>query len=274
MPAILCDLSDMWGGLSGVWISKYRRRWSVRATCRKVCTKGCHSSFGRASTNSSIQGAVIAHLIHLFLHNLMRSFLTFALFSRKLVSGCLAAALSSTHRMLLQKHDCWSTGPRIFFQVHLIGRARWCTLAAVLSSTLDELPSGWRRASWSGCNAGRVACISSSPGCGAAGSLAGHCSFDKHLCLSCQHLSLRIRVERRLASIALLARIIQIAQMSYFIDFCMTGFSSRCETTLECKAGLAQVHFPLPTYPQKVLAAGLQEAVDLGLVTSISLRRF
>lgn len=32
---------------------------------------------------------------------------------------------------------------------------------------------------------------------------------------------------------------------------------------------LWQVHFPLPTYPQKVLAAGLQEAVDLGLVRAV-----
>lgn len=32
---------------------------------------------------------------------------------------------------------------------------------------------------------------------------------------------------------------------------------------------LWQVHFPLPTYPQKVLATGLQEAVDLGLVRAV-----
>lgn len=32
---------------------------------------------------------------------------------------------------------------------------------------------------------------------------------------------------------------------------------------------LWQVHFPLPTYPQSVLAAGLQEAMDLGLVRAV-----
>lgn len=32
---------------------------------------------------------------------------------------------------------------------------------------------------------------------------------------------------------------------------------------------LWQVHFPLPTYPQRVLASGLQEAMDLGLVRAV-----
>lgn len=36
----------------------------------------------------------------------------------------------------------------------------------------------------------------------------------------------------------------------------------------------AQIHFPFPTYPQNILAAGLQEAMDLGLVCCRSYPNF